>query len=65
MYKQQRQYIFFKYLFNGIFFYDWRPVSLIPITDVSIKLPPPPYYLTIAIQQYIKIESYQFEHLLD
>ncbi len=39
MYKQHKDSIFL-ILFNGIFFYDWRPVSLtqIPInTDFPIK----------------------------
>ncbi len=45
MYKQQRQYIFFQYLFNGIFFmtedeYHWCLYKIAPH---------PPQYLTIAI----------------
>ncbi len=62
MYKQQRQYIFFKYLFNGIFVYDWRSVDTNHWCLYKIA---PPQYLTIAIQHCSKIESYQFEHLLD
>ncbi len=59
MYKQQRQYTFLKYLFNGIFFL-WLKASITDTNHWCLYKIAPPQYLTIDIQHYRKIERYQF-----